>query len=299
MTVPKTLQIFLPQGSPSGIRIAELTTRIVQAVACPRTELEAVFKRPEIKHIATYFLFGGSDEDSKPEAYIGQTEDLIARLKAHDAKKEFWHTVVFIISRTHSFTQAHIRWMEWKGIAMANSAKRYNMSNGNNGSEPFVTEAMRADLDEIFETGSILLEALGYPAFKPFVEKPSTDSSGLHQEEWFLSGVDASARGSYSTEGFVVREGSTCRINLTTAAKGGFIESTRKRLLSDKILAEVNGRYVFAEDCLFKTPSGAATVVLGRNANGWTEWKNKDGIVIDQLRKNAAAEVAKQEADDV
>ena len=111
---PKTLQIFLPQGSPSGIRIAELTTRIVQAVACPRTGLASLFQRQEIGHIATYFLFGGSDEDSKPEAYVGQTEDLIGRLKAHDAKKEFWHTVVFLISRTHSFTQAHIRWMEWK-----------------------------------------------------------------------------------------------------------------------------------------------------------------------------------------
>ncbi|WP_367874779.1 GIY-YIG nuclease family protein [Luteolibacter sp. Populi] len=167
MSSPKTLQIFLPQGSPSGIRIAELTTRIVQAVACPRTELEALFKRVEIGHIATYFLFGGSDEDSKPEAYIGQTEDLVARLKVHDAKKEFWHTVVFLISRTHSFTQAHIRWMEWKGIATSSAAKRYNLSNGNAGSEPFVTEAMRADLDEIFETGAILLEALGIRYFVP------------------------------------------------------------------------------------------------------------------------------------
>jgi hypothetical protein len=290
---PKTLQIFLPQGGPSGIRIAELTTRIVQAVACPRTELKALFKRPEIKHIATYFLFGGSDGDSKPESYIGQTEDLILRLKSHDAKKEFWHTVVFLISRTHSFTQAHIRWMEWKGIAAAIRAKRYNLSNGNGGSEPFVTEAMHADLDEIFETGSILLEALGYPVFRPFIEAKSSELPGFDQEEWFLAGVEASARGTYSPDGFVVREGSTCRVSLSNAAKGGFIESMRDRLVAEKTLVEVNGRYVFTEDYLFKTPSGAATVVLGRNANGWTEWRNKDGVVIDQIRKNAA-EAAKQ-----
>ena len=288
MSAPKTLQIFLPQGSPSGIRIAELTTRIVQAVACPRTELEALSRRAEIGHIATYFLFGGTDEDSKPETYIGQTEDIIARLRAHDAKKEFWHTVVFLISRTHSFTQAHIRWLEWKGIAMATGARRYKLTNGNSGGEPFVTETIRADLDEIFDTGSILLEALGYPVFRPLVEKRAMDSPGFDRDEWILTGIEASARGSYSPDGFVVREGSTCRIKLTNAARGGFIEATRERLLSERILAEVNGRYVFTEDYLFKTPSGAATVVLGRNANGWTEWKNKDGVVIDQIRKKAA-----------
>ena len=30
--VPKTIQIFLPSGDPRGIRIAEVTTRIVQVV---------------------------------------------------------------------------------------------------------------------------------------------------------------------------------------------------------------------------------------------------------------------------
>jgi hypothetical protein len=38
-------------------------------------------------------------------------------------------------------------------------------------------------------------------------------------------------------------------------------------------------------------PNKAAMVVLGRAANGWLEWKNKDGVPIDQLRKKAAAEV--------
>lgn len=36
-TTPKTLQVFLPEGTPAGIQIAELTTRIVQAISVPRT----------------------------------------------------------------------------------------------------------------------------------------------------------------------------------------------------------------------------------------------------------------------
>jgi hypothetical protein len=34
---PKTLQIYLPGGDPQGIRVAEITTRIVQVIEVPRT----------------------------------------------------------------------------------------------------------------------------------------------------------------------------------------------------------------------------------------------------------------------
>lgn len=107
----RTIQIYLPDGNATGIRVAELTTRTVLAVALPKTELTRFFERPESQHIGTYFLFGGDDESSKPIVYIGQTEDLRQRLRNHDSNKEFWSHAVVLISRTHSFTQAHIRWL--------------------------------------------------------------------------------------------------------------------------------------------------------------------------------------------
>ena len=36
---PITIQFFLPQGEPRGVRIADITTRIVQAMLVPRTKL--------------------------------------------------------------------------------------------------------------------------------------------------------------------------------------------------------------------------------------------------------------------
>ncbi len=290
MSIPKTLQIFLPQGTPSGIRIAELTTRIVQAVACPRTGLDELFQRHESKHVATYFLLGGSDGDAKPEAYIGQTEDLVGRLKSHDANKEFWHTVVFWISRTHSFTQAHIRWLEWKSIAAAKEANRYNITNGNGGSEPFATEAMLADLDEIYETGSILLEALGHPLFRPFVERKAKGGSPDGETEWFLRGPDASAKGIYTSDGFVVFADSSCRKEVVPSAQGTFVTNKREQLLASGILKDDGNHLIFTEDTPFNSPSGAAMVVLGRTANGWLEWKNSNGVQIDQIRKKAEQE---------
>ena len=38
-STPKTIQIFLPSGEPHGIRIAEITTRIVQVIEVPRSLL--------------------------------------------------------------------------------------------------------------------------------------------------------------------------------------------------------------------------------------------------------------------
>lgn len=44
---PKTIQIFLPGGDPRGIRVAELTTRIVQVIEVPRSLLGDFLKMPE------------------------------------------------------------------------------------------------------------------------------------------------------------------------------------------------------------------------------------------------------------
>ncbi len=36
----KTIQIFLPDGNPRGVKIAEFTSRTIQAVLLPRAQLE-------------------------------------------------------------------------------------------------------------------------------------------------------------------------------------------------------------------------------------------------------------------
>lgn len=283
---PKTIQIFLPDGEPTGIRVAELTTRIVQAVAVPRNGLKRFFNRNEARHISTYFLFGGADTEAKPITYVGQTEDIVSRLKKHDADKEFWTVAVIVISRTHTFTQAHIRWLEWWSIARATEAKRYRLENGNAGSEPFVTEPIRADLDEIFETGSLLLEALGFPLFRPVGVAPTPDSQEPVQE-LFLNGPDAEAVGVFTSDGFVVRKGSKCRKKVAPSGEK-YVTPARKPLLSEGILVESGPSLVFTEDTLFKSPSGSAIVVLGRTANGWHEWRNATNKTLHQIKRESS-----------
>ena len=279
-TTSKTLQVFLPEGTPAGIQIAELTTRIVQAISVPRTHLKLFYNRQESLYVGTYFLFGGEDDGSKPLAYIGQTEDLKKRLRQHDADKEFWTTAVILISRTQLFTQAHIKWLEWHSISKAKEANRYQLENGNQGSEPFVTEAMQADLWEIFETGSLLIQSLGYPIFKPLI--PEADG-GKKKDAWYLSRRGAKATATFTSEGLVVHKGSTCSKDFTPSTKDAQFAKRREKMVADGIIGE---NLVFAEDYRFESPSGAAAVISGRHANGWIEWKNADGKTLEDVKRS-------------
>ena len=50
---------------------------------------------------------------------------------------------------------------------------------------------------------------------------------------------------------------------------------------------------IFTKDHLFRTPSMAAEALLGRTANGWTEWKTKGGKTLDAVKRQAPMGTAK------
>jgi len=55
---PQTVQIYLPGGDPRGIRVAELTTRIVQVLEVPRALLAEFLKMLESKQVAALAITG-------------------------------------------------------------------------------------------------------------------------------------------------------------------------------------------------------------------------------------------------
>ena len=59
---PKTIQIFLPDGNAQSIRIAEITSRTIQAIQIPRSKLSEAGNRSEVKNVGLYFLFGVDEE---------------------------------------------------------------------------------------------------------------------------------------------------------------------------------------------------------------------------------------------
>lgn len=100
----------------------------------------------------------------------------------------------------------------------------------------------------------------------------------------YCKGKAAKAEGEYTEDGLIVFAGSTCNLQETKSA-GPYVKNWRDQLFEDGVLQKDDNIYKFTQDHIFSSPSTAAAVVLGRRANGWTEWKYKDGKTLDEIKR--------------
>lgn len=199
---PQTIQIFLPAGDPRGMRVAEITTRIVRVIEVPRSQLADFLKLPEAQQVGVYFLMGELSEAGLPRAYIGQSGNVGSRLVQHNQNKDFWNRALVVISLTNSLTQTHALFLEWLAICQATKAARYSLENGNTGSQPYTPAPLQADCHEIHETAATLLATLGQPIFEPLTQNAGTgDGKPRPTELFYCKGPEASGVGEYTSEG--------------------------------------------------------------------------------------------------
>ena len=286
MLRPQTIQIFLPAGDPRGMRVAEITTRIVRVIEVPRSQLTHFLKTPEAQQVGVYFLMGKLSEAGLPRAYIGQSGNVGNRLVQHNQGKDFWNRALVVISLTNSMTQTHALFLEWLAIAEATKAGRYSLENGNTGSQPYTPAPLQADCHEIHETAATLLATLGQPIFEPLTNALTPKGEA---ELFYCKGSGADGVGEYTTEGFVVLKGSRGRLENVASIQGKANERFREKLLVEGILATNGGGVVLTRDYLFSSPSMAAVALQGRSANGWMEWKDTKGRTRDEVKRQSIA----------
>ncbi|WP_332632553.1 GIY-YIG nuclease family protein [Halalkalibacter flavus] len=282
----RTIQIFLPFGSPRGIKIAEITNRTVQAVYIPRNQLDDAGKRIEVTNVGIYFLFGQGENDAMPSVYIGEAENCYERLKQHNREKEFWDSAVVFVTNNNQnqFTKTDVKFLERLSFEKVQSVNRYKLNQSVPASS-FVPEWRQADLHDIFETLNILLSTLGYRLFDEIRSSKASDDPKLQKERiFYCKGKGLEAMGEYSEEGFVVYKGSQMSKS-TSNSIHNYLITNRETLINDEVVKEESEAYVFIKDHPFNSPSQAAGIVLGRNANGWVEWKNTDGNTLDQIKR--------------
>ncbi|MHB1057436.1 MAG: GIY-YIG nuclease family protein [Rhodanobacter sp.] len=287
---PQTIQIFLPTGDPRGIRVAEITTRIVRVIEVPRSELAGFLAMPEANQVGVYFLVGDTDDAGLRQLYIGQSGDLVERLRNHQRNKDFWNRAFVVVSLTNSLTQTHALFLEWFAIDAARAAGRYSLENGNAGSRPYTPAPLEADCLEVHETAASLLATLGQPIFESLTTAfaSGVDSQESPGSKFYCAGPGAKASGYYTNEGFVVLMGSLARANPVVSWREES-EGRYRQLLKESVLAVEDGdSYRFTRDFLFSSPSMAAAMVLARHANGWREWRTEDGRTLDAMIRQAA-----------
>ena len=281
---PRTIQIYLPSGDPRGIRVAALTTSIVQVIEVPRPLLGQFQAMPEAQQVGLYFLVGDDDGGAQPSVYMGQTGTLGKRLGEHhlDPKKEFWNRALVAISLTQSLTQTHALYLEWRSIQQANMAARYVVGNGNAGSKPHTPPWLEADCREIFETIRTLVATMGQPVFEPLALAKEKVTS---EDVFYCKSASYDAIAEYTEEGMVVLKNSKARIEVAPSMVPMSAGKKRQGLIEDGRLKLDGKSYVFQEDVLFRSPSGASDVVVGASSNGWMLWKAKNGKTLDELKR--------------
>lgn len=129
----------------------------------PRIQLADALSRPESRYAGVYLLIG--EVDGEPQAYIGEGEDIAARIRSHDVNKDWWSSVVLVTVAANKLNKAHVRYLESRMIAEARNIGRVPLENGNNPALPSLSEADNAKMEVFLENLFVVLPAVRVDMF--------------------------------------------------------------------------------------------------------------------------------------
>ncbi len=273
----KTIKLFLIDGEPNGRMTCELSNWTGKAYKIPRIKIKDCSDRPDLNNPGVYLLFG-KDETGKDLVYIGEAETVFKRLTQHLTQKDFWNEAIVFISKDENLNKAHIKFLENRLYEMAKTVNRYQVANNMIPTQSSIAESDRAEMEEFLNNIKILANTLGH---KVFEEKREIKTPQQQARETFYikAARGADAMGEATSDGFLVFKGSKVANSTVPSMTENFVK-LRNKLLKNGAIIENNEKLEFPDDYLFSSPSAAASIVLGRNANGLTEWKLKDGMTL-------------------
>jgi hypothetical protein len=278
MKFGKTIKIFLIDGDPNGRMSCELSNWSGKAYKIPRINIKDSNDREDLSRTGVYLLFG-KDDDGKDQVYIGEAESILTRLKQHLTTKEFWNEAIIFISKDENLNKAHIKYLENRLYDTATKTNRYKVYNSSVPTQSSISESDRAEMEEFVEYIKMLVNTLGH---KVFEEKREFKTKQKQATFIIKAARGADGQGEPTSDGFVVLKGSKAAATIVNSMTQSFI-TLRQRLIDEGILVSKDGYLEFTDDYIFSSPSTAAVMVMGRNANGLTEWKSKDGKTLKEF----------------
>jgi hypothetical protein len=278
----RSVRLFLVDGSPQGMRTAEVGNWTGLALVCPRTDLVKLGKREAVRGAGVYLLVGPSEDlASRLAVYVGEADDVWNRLQSHDSKKDFWTWVVVFVSKDENLTKAHVRWLEAKLVREVKSAKRADIENDVAPGGGHLPEADTADMETFLENIRLLLPVLGINVLAADVQ-----DSGKRFVTLELKWEEARAECVVVDGQFMVTKGSTARPKEVDSLGEGY-RDLRRKLKEEGVLQLGQEELLhFTIAYTFDSPSAAAAVVTGTNVNGRVVWKVKgEGITYREWQE--------------
>jgi hypothetical protein len=211
--------------------------------------------------------------------YIGEAESILKRLNQQISQKEFWNEAIVFISKDENLNKAHIKYLENRLHDIAKSANRYRIENSVIPTQSSISESDRAEMEEFIDHIKMLVNTLGH---KVFDEKRELKPKQKQTTFYIKSVRGADGQGQPTADGFVVFKGSKAAVNTVDSMTPSFV-TFRNKLIVDLVLVDKGEFLEFTEDYIFSSPSTAAVMVMGRNANGLTEWKNSEGKTLREF----------------
>jgi hypothetical protein len=126
------------------------------------------------------------------------------------------------------------------------------------------------------------MATMGQPVFDPL--SLGKDVAPV-QDVFYCKGQNYDAVAEYTEEGVVVLKGSKARADMVPSLVTLSPGKRRQALIGDGRLKLDGNSFVFQENVLFGSPSGASDLVVGTSTNGWLMWKDKTGKTLDELKR--------------
>ena len=142
---PKTIQLFLMDGTSQGRLKATLSNWTGITYLLPRTMLQRSKDRADLQQTGVYLLFG-VDDDGSERVYIGQARErknqngVLGRLIEHTVNnsKDYWTHAIVLVTSNNSFGPTEISYLENRFVTLAHESKRYEIDKGNEPSAIFI-----------------------------------------------------------------------------------------------------------------------------------------------------------------
>ncbi len=269
----KTIKLFLMDGKIDERIKCEISNTNLTAYKIPKIKVKECKYREDIGYAGVYILFG--DKNGDPYAYIGESENVYNRLVQHLSNKDFWNETLVFVRNDNSFNKGNIRYLENCLYEKAKEAKRSTIDNRKKTTESPLTEYEISEMEEVLDIIEMITSTLGYKIFNKVVTEKDVKVNDIY----YINSIGLKAMGTQTSDGFIVFEGSQSNGEFKKASSKS-LRNKWEQLRTENI---VNKENIFSKDTLFLSPSTAAAMVLGRNANGLTEWKNKDGKTLKEI----------------
>ena len=272
--VSRSVKLFLADGSPHGIVVADVGNWNGKVLAGPRGRLPELLKRPEASRTGVYVLMGPDpDRVDGQLAYIGEADDIAARMRIHlkSETKDFFERIVFLVSSDETLTKAHVRYLESRLIKLTQEAGSVALTNDTHPDFQRLPEADRADMETFIEHARLVLPILGCDLFRTRSSAPAAAdfAAGGDNPTFVFSTAGARATARETEDGFIVLAGSTARRRPSDTFPAGD-RALREKLITDRQLVDGPSAELlsFAADVVFTSPSAAASIVAARSASG-------------------------------